>query len=224
MVDFQSRDTNRGLDDEDEDDAGATADAEIESDEAGEETPPEPDADRPLVDETADETAGDPDDPEGMGYAVVTVAAGRTLDEDEAGAAVVDALEAAGEAVATRELLAPSYDGIQTAIGALVGRTDVDAVVTVGGTGVEPTDVTVDAVGDLLDKYLPGFGELYRALAHEREGTAVVRTRATAGIIDDVPVFCLPGGPAGARQGTEDIVLEEAETLASQVHEPAEDE
>ncbi len=211
MVDFQSRDTRRGLGDDDEDEAEEATDTETEERDRESETSPGPDADRTGTDETAGEPAADR-----MEYAVVTVAAGRTLSEDDAGAAVVEALEGAGEVVATRDLLAPSYDGIQTAIGALVGRDDVDAIVTVGGTGVEPTDVTVDAVGDLLDKYLPGFGELYRALAHDREGTAVVRTRATAGIVDDVPVFCLPGDPAAARTGTEDIVLPEAEVLASQ--------
>lgn len=215
MVDFQSRDTRRGPDD-DEDETEEATDTETENRDQESETPSGPDVDR-----TADgETAGNSDGPGGMGYAVVTVAAGRTLEEDDAGGAVVDALEGAGEAVATRDLLAPSYDGIQTSIGALVGRDDVGVVVTVGGTGVEPTDVTVDAVGDLLDKHLPGFGELYRALARDRDGTAVVRTRATAGVVDDVPVFCLPGDPDGARLGTEDIVLPEAAELASQARDP----
>jgi len=219
MVDFQSRDTSRGLDDDDDDETEEATDTKTGERDRESETPSGPDADRTGTDETAGEPAADR-----IEYAVVTVAAGRTLSEDVAGAAVVEALEGADEVVATRELLAPSYDGIQTAVGALVGRDDVGAIVTVGGTGVEPDDVTVDAVGDLLDKSLPGFGELYRALAHDREGTAVVRTRATAGIVDDVPVFCLPGDPAAARQGTEDIVLAEAETLASQARDAAEEQ
>jgi molybdenum cofactor biosynthesis protein B len=149
-----------------------------------------------------------------VSYAVVTVTAERTLGDDTAGDAVVEAVEAAGGGVATRELLDPSYDGVQAAVDALVGRGDVDAVVTVGGTGVGPADVTVDAAGDLFGKRLPGFGEHLRALVREREGTAAVRTRTTAGMIDGVPVFCLPGDPTAVRRGVA-VVTGEAGALVA---------
>lgn len=112
------------------------------------------------------------------------------MDDDAAGDAVVDAIETAGESVSTREHLSRSYDSVQATLGTLVNRNDVDAVVTVGGTGVEPDDVTVDAATARFDKHLPGFGELFRVLSQETLGTATVRTRTTAGIIDGAPVFC----------------------------------
>jgi len=96
----------------------------------------------------------------------------------------------------------------------LVGRRDVGALVTVGGTGVEPDDVTVDALEPLFDKRLPGFGELFRILSHDHDGTAVVGTRATAGIIDAVPVFAVPGTVDGATRAVGEVVLPEAEGLA----------
>jgi len=206
MVDFQSRDTKRGFGDEEEDapDGEATADS-------GDAPEPErPDTDTDTEDGT-DAGAAD-----GVAYAVVTVASGRTLAEDAAGNGVVETIENGGDTVVTRELLAPSYDGIQTAVAGLVGRGDVDAVVTVGGTGVEPTDVTVDAVGDLFDKHLPGFGELFRVVSRDHVGTAAVRTRATAGVIDGVPAFCLPGDPAAARLGAEEVIVPEAGALVAQ--------
>jgi molybdenum cofactor biosynthesis protein B len=197
MVDFQSRDTRRRRDDADRARSDDGTDADRETD----------------VETDAGTAAGDDRRP--VAYAVVTVTGDRSLDEDDAGDAVVEAIEAAGSTVATRELLAPSYDGVQTALDALVGRRDVDAIVTVGGTGVEPDDVAVDAALDLFGKVLPGFGELFRALSRDDEGTAVVGTRTTAGVVDDVPVFCLPGDPAAARRGVEDIVVAEAADLVA---------
>lgn len=222
MVDFQSRDTKRGIDDAADD---STEESGTDStDEA--ETPSEETAtagDSTAADSTEgtrqSETVAEDYDQDAVTYAVVTVAADRTLSADPTGDAIVDAITHTDDAVVTRELLEPSYDGVQSALGSLTDRGDVDAVVTVGGTGVEPSDVTVDAAEDLFDKHLPGFGELFRVLSHEQDGTAIVRTRATAGVVDDVPVFCLPGDPTAARRGVEQIVLEEAEPLVQQASE-----
>ncbi len=195
MVDFQSRDRRT------DDDSGVTSgdDEETDSEEAT------------STDEPVEEYG-----PDTLPFAVVTVTSDRTMAEDTTGDIVVDAIETAGEAVATRDLVSPSYDGVQRTLGGLVDRADVEAVVTVGGTGVEPDDVTVDAADDLFEKELPGFGELFRVLSHEQEGTATIRTRTTAGIVDGVPVFCLPGDTVAARRGVEQLVLEEAETIVEE--------
>jgi molybdenum cofactor biosynthesis protein B len=215
MVDFQSRDTRRGHDSDAEE--GETEDPETAGEDDQEDTTEsetvDGGADTETVEAGSEETAG-------VAYAIVTVAAGRTLEEDDTGGTVIEALERAGDTVATREFIGPTYDGVQTTVGALVDRRDVDAVVTLGGTGVEPTDVTVDAIGGMLDKRLPGFGELFRALVYDHDGTAAVRTRATAGVVDGVPVFCLPGAPEAARLGVEEIVREEADELVASAREP----
>ncbi|MUV90529.1 molybdenum cofactor biosynthesis protein B, partial [Halapricum sp. CBA1109] len=135
-------------------------------------------------------------------------------EDDAAGDAIADALRANGDEVTTREIIRDGYDNVQSAVDALVGREDVDIVVTTGGTGVTPDDVTVDAVEPLFEKGLPGFGELFRRLSFEDIGTKVVGSRATAGIADGVPVFCLPGSEAAARLGTEEIITEQAGHLA----------
>lgn len=217
MVDFQSRDTSRGYgndeetEDSEEEDTGETE--QVEEATADEETTATVEAE-PADGESEDETTDF--GPETLPYAVVTVANEGTIEEDATGGAVVDAIEHAGDAVATRELVGSDYDNVQSTVGTLARRKDVAAIVTVGGTGVAPDDETVDAVEPLFDKQLPGFGELYRVLSHDFDGTAVVRTRATAGIIDGVPVFCLPADTAGARRGVEQIVIEEAEALAEE--------
>lgn len=164
------------------------------------------------------------DDLDPVAAAVLTISAERTLDDDPAGDAVVEELDAAGHEVVTRNLVRRDYDGVQSEVNALVRRDDVEAVVTTGGTGVEPADVTVEAVRPLFDKPMPGFGELFRSLCHERVGTRVVATRALAGIANGVPVFCLPGDEATARKGAGAIVGPELGPIARAAKPDAVDE
>ena len=149
-----------------------------------------------------------------LGVAVLTVSSSRSLDNDPAGDAIADIVEGAGHEVSMRELVRDEYDGVQDAINRFVDRDDTDCVISTGGTGVTPDDVTVEAVDPLFDKRLPGFGELFRTLSYEDIGAKVVGTRAVAGVADEVPVFCLPGSENAARLGTGDIIIEEAPHLA----------
>ena len=149
-----------------------------------------------------------------LGVAVLTVSSSRSLDNDPAGDAIADIVEGAGHEVSMRELVRDEYDGVQDAINRFVDRDDTDCVISTGGTGVTPDDVTVEAVDPLFDKQLPGFGELFRTLSYEDIGAKVVGNRAVAGVADGVPVFCLPGSENAARVGTGDIIIEEAPHLA----------
>lgn len=153
-------------------------------------------------------------DVESLGVAVAAVSSTRSLEDDPAGDAIASAFEVAGHEVVTRELLRDDYDGVQSAVSNFVRREDVDVVVTTGGTGVTPDDVTVEAAADLFEKELPGFGELFRRLSYDEIGTRVVGTRAVAGVVGGTPVFCLPGSENAARLGSEEIVVPEAPHLA----------
>lgn len=194
MVDFQSREPRTRTDEDDSDSEPA-------------ETESEP------TDEQTDEAASEAETDEQVAYAVVTVTAERSIGEDTQGDTVVEVLEESGATVVTRDLIQPSYDGIQSTLTTLAERRDVDAVITIGGTGVEPDDVTIDALDRLFEKRLPGFGELLRRLAYDQHGTAVVGTRSTAGVIDGAPVFAVPGTIDGAILATEDIIIPEAPAL-----------
>lgn len=196
MVDFQSRDTRRGIGDDDSD-----ADAEA---------PEEPEREDATSRDGTDEGDGSAQ----AGFAVVSVGTERSIDQDPAGDAVVEEIDRLGGRVVTRQVIESRYDGVQSTLQSLVDRRDVRAVVTAGGTGVEPDDVTVEAVEPMLDKHLPGFGELLRLLCHEMEGSAVIRTRATAGIVDRVPIFCLPGEADLSRRAASELVVPEAGELA----------
>jgi molybdenum cofactor biosynthesis protein B len=148
-----------------------------------------------------------------LGVAVLTVSSSRGVGEDAAGDVVVERVEAAGHTVVVRELVNDDFDTVQDTIDRFANRSDVECVVTTGGTGVTPDDVTVEAVRPLFEKRLPGFGELFRSLSREEIGTRVVGTRATAGVADGTVVFCLPGSENAVELGTESIVVEEAPHL-----------
>jgi molybdenum cofactor biosynthesis protein B len=212
MVDFQSRDTRRSLDGDDEDDEENAGDDAAATD--------APDADEHDGEGHDDEHGHDDDhdhhehDPESLGVGIVTVSSSRTREDDPAGDTIEAALADAGHEIAVRDVIRDDHDGVQNTVDAIVGRSDVDAVVTTGGTGVTPDDVTIEAVSPLFDKELPGFGELFRLLSYDEIGTKVVATRATAGVVDDAVVFCLPGSENAARLGTEEIIVEQAPHLA----------
>ncbi|MFB6093925.1 MAG: molybdenum cofactor biosynthesis protein B [Halanaeroarchaeum sp.] len=206
MVDFQSRDTTYGEPTDEE--------ARDESPDEGERETGADEGDR------HDDGRGDDTDHQGhdhhahdrsdLGVGILTVSTTRSLDSDPSGDAIAAAVEAAGHRVVTRELVGDSRDGVEAIVNRLVARDDVDLVITTGGTGVSPDDVTVEAIRPLLEKELPGFGEVFRRLSSESIGTRVVGTRTIAGIADGVPIFALPGSEDAVTLGTEEIVLPEA--------------
>ena len=157
-----------------------------------------------------------------LSAAILTVSTSRTLDEDPAGDAIAAAFEAADHAVAAREVVADDVDALQSTVDRLTDRNDVDVVVTTGGTGVTPDDVTIEAVSARFDKELPGFGELFRRRSEDEIGTRVVGTRATAGIVGGVPTFCLPGSENAARLGSEELIVPEAPHLTGLATRPEE--
>ncbi|CDK38934.1 molybdenum cofactor biosynthesis protein B [Halorubrum sp. AJ67] len=148
-------------------------------------------------------------DVDSVAVAVVTVSSSRSADEDPAGDYVAAAFEEAGHEVAVRELIPDDYDSVQGTVDRLARRKDTDAVVTTGGTGVTPDDVTPEAVRGLLAKRLPGFGELFRRLSYEEIGTRTIGSRATAGVVSATPVFCLPGSESAVRLGVDEVILPE---------------
>ncbi|WP_136717248.1 MogA/MoaB family molybdenum cofactor biosynthesis protein [Halorientalis salina] len=209
MVDFQSRDSRYTDDDaaDEEDEDADPPDDDPGGDDHGDHAEHDQHADHTDHDHHAHDKAD-------LGVGIVTVSSTRTREDDPSGDAIQAAVENAGHEIAVRDVVRDNYDGIQNAVDALVSRSDVDLVLTTGGTGVTPDDVTVEASEPLFDKELPGFGELLRLLSYEKVGTKAICTRATAGIADGVPVFCLPGSEDAATLGVEEIILPEAAHLA----------
>ena len=149
--------------------------------------------------------------------AVVTASDSRTPDTDQGGALVRALAEAAGFSIAGSLLLREDPLVVREKVAALIAGGTVDAVLITGGTGVSGRDGTVEAVTPLLEKTLPGFGELFRMLSFAEIGAAAWLSRAFAGTAGKVAVFAMPGSPAGVRLAMERLIVPELPHLVGQL-------
>jgi molybdenum cofactor biosynthesis protein B len=148
--------------------------------------------------------------------AVITVSDTRTPDTDTGGQCAADLLAGAGHPVPLREIVKDDASAIAAAVRRALARDDLRALVLTGGTGVAPRDVTPDAVAPLLERELPGFGELFRALSYQEVGSAALLSRALAGVAAGKPVFVLPGSRPSVRLALEKLILPELGHLAAE--------
>ncbi len=147
--------------------------------------------------------------PKAVACAVLVISDSRTEATDESGKYIIEKLKEAGHEVLDYALLKNDAGAIKAKIESLANREDVQVVVTSGGTGASRRDVTVETVTPLLDKVLPGFGELFRMLSYEEIGTAGMMSRAVAGAKNGKIVICIPGSLGAAKTATEKIILPE---------------
>jgi len=147
---------------------------------------------------------------------VVTVSDTRTLETDSGGALAAELLAGAGHPLVRREIVKDEPAAIADAVRRGLAEDGVGALILTGGTGVAPRDVTPDAVEPLLERVIPGFGEIFRALSYEEIGSAALLSRALAGIAAGRVVFVLPGSQGAVRLGLEKLVLPELGHLAAE--------
>ncbi|MCC7051669.1 MAG: MogA/MoaB family molybdenum cofactor biosynthesis protein [Gemmatimonadaceae bacterium] len=146
--------------------------------------------------------------------AVTVVSDRRTIDTDESGPLARRLLEQAGHTVAAFALIPNDEQGTRTHVSGLVGRDDVDVVLLCGGTGLGTKDRTIEAIRPLLEKELPGFGELFRLISYQEQiGTAAILTRATAGSADGTLIVSLPGSTAAVELALTKVLLPELQHL-----------
>ena len=148
-----------------------------------------------------------------MRCAVLTISDTRTLDTDTGGGTVVALLEAHGHQVVSRGLVQDDPSAVQRWVQTQRARDDVDAILTTGGTGVAPRDHTHEAIMTMLDKPIPGFGELFRMLSYQEIGPAAMLSRACAGVSQCRVVIALPGSVNAVRLAMEKLVLPELSHL-----------
>jgi molybdenum cofactor biosynthesis protein B len=142
--------------------------------------------------------------------AVVTVTDSRTVETDESGALIKQLIGGAGFALADYTLLPNNEARVRGHVRGLVARADVDAVLVTGGTGLGSKDRTVEAVRELLDKELPGFGEIFRVLSFQEQiGAAAILSRAVAGSANGKFVVSMPGSKAAVELAMTRIILPE---------------
>jgi molybdenum cofactor biosynthesis protein B len=96
---------------------------------------------------------------------------------------------------------------------------DTDFIVATGGTGLTKDDVTIEVVAPLIEKEMPGFGEILRLRSYERIGSAAILTRALAGKIGDKAIFCLPGSPGAVELALREIIVPEIAHIMRHIRE-----
>jgi len=140
---------------------------------------------------------------------VITVSDTRDVKSDRSGQRAIDLLVAAGHEVRAREIVADERAAIADLVRAGVANPEIDAIVLTGGTGIAPRDVTFETIEEILDKPLPGFGELFRSLSYAEIGSAAMLSRATGGVIGRTVVFALPGSTKAVELGVERLIAPE---------------
>jgi molybdenum cofactor biosynthesis protein B len=129
--------------------------------------------------------------------------------EDVSGDLIETFLTQAGNKVAMRDLIPDDSDLITKSLKQALSSPVVDAMIFVGGTGIAPSDVTIETISPLLEKVLPGFGEIFRRLSFDEIGSAAIMSRALAGVAKGKAIFCLPGSPNATRLCMKELILPE---------------
>ncbi|PJK29404.1 molybdenum cofactor biosynthesis protein B [Minwuia thermotolerans] len=141
-----------------------------------------------------------------VNIAVLTVSDTRTPETDRSGDVLVERLEAAGHRLAARLIVVDERAAIAERLRAWADDEGVDVVIATGGTGVTGRDVTPEALSDVCEKEIAGFGELFRMLSYEKIGTSTIQSRCAAGVARGTYIFALPGSPGACRDGW-DMIL-----------------
>jgi molybdenum cofactor biosynthesis protein B len=138
--------------------------------------------------------------------AVLTVSDTRDLASDRSGGTLVERLRAAGHTLADRRIVTDDVEAIRGTVRAWIADSEVDAVLTTGGTGFTGRDVTPEALEPLFEKRMEGFSTIFHMISHEKIGASTIQSRATAGVAGATYIFCLPGSPGACRDAWDGIL------------------
>lgn len=147
--------------------------------------------------------------PRSVRCAGCTISDSKTVETDTSGQVLRELLTSAGHEVVAYQIVRDEPSQVQGFIHAACADPAVQAVVFTGGTGITSRDRTFEAIEALLEKRLPGFGELFRMLSFQEIGPAAMLSRAQAGVRAGRLIFSLPGSPAACRLALERLILPE---------------
>lgn len=139
--------------------------------------------------------------------------------DDPSGDLIVELLKDEGHKVLFKEIISDDTKQIQNAAARALKDMTLDACVFCGGTGITPTDVTIETITPLLEKTLPGFGEIFRRLSYDKVGSAAVMSRTLAGVSKGKAFFCIPGSPNAVRLSVETLILTETPHIVKHARE-----
>ncbi|HBL11261.1 MAG TPA: molybdenum cofactor biosynthesis protein [Cyanobacteria bacterium UBA11162] len=155
--------------------------------------------------------------PRRVNCAVITVSDTRSHETDRSGQLIQELLLEAGHGVVVYQIIKDEPTQIQDYLKALGEHSDLDALIFNGGTGIAPRDTTYDALERLLEKTLPGFGEVFRFLSYQEIGSRAIASRAIAGVYQSKLVFSIPGSTGAVKLAMQQLILPELIHLITQL-------
>lgn len=138
--------------------------------------------------------------------AVLSVSDTRDEQDDTSGDILAERLLAAGHELAGRAIVPDDVTAIRERVRDWIGSGAVDVILTTGGTGLTGRDVTPEALEPLFDKRIEGFSAVFHLVSYQSVGLSTLQSRATAGLIDGVFVFCLPGSNGAVKDGWDKVI------------------
>ena len=141
-----------------------------------------------------------------LNLVILTVSDTRTPETDRSGDTLQQLAEGDGHRVIVRKILPDEQAQLVAALRGWIADPDIDAVIATGGTGLTGRDLTPEAFQEVLEKQIPGFGEIFRWLSYQKIGTATLHSRALAGLSAGTLLFALPGSTGGCRDAWEGIL------------------
>ncbi|MEM2440033.1 MAG: molybdenum cofactor biosynthesis protein B [Candidatus Bathyarchaeia archaeon] len=164
--------------------------------------------------------------PKKLGFSIVVVSTSRYNQlkrgkkiSDESGDLIEKLVKDCGYSVVFRKIIPDDKEAIAEEVKKVLESASVDVAIFCGGTGITPTDMTIETVSPFMEKILPGFGELFRLLSYERIGSAAILSRAFAGAAKGKAFFCIPGSTDAVRLCLEKLILPEAAHIVKHARE-----
>ncbi len=141
-----------------------------------------------------------------VNIALLTVTDTRNFDNDKSGAILVKKIEEANHNLLDRKICKDNKDDIIVILKQWISQNDIDVVITTGGTGLTGRDITPEALEEIADKHIVGFGELFRNISLKSVGTSAIQSRACAVLANGKYIFALPGSSGGVTDAWEEIL------------------
>ena len=141
-----------------------------------------------------------------VNIALLTVTDTRTFDNDKSGAILVKKIEEANHNLIERKICKDNKEDIVLILKEWIEKDDIDVVITTGGTGLTGRDITPEAIDEIADKKIPGFGEVFRNISLKTVGTSAIQSRACAVLANGKYVFALPGSSGGVTDAWDGIL------------------
>mgnify|MGYP005998974797 CR=1 FL=1 len=141
-----------------------------------------------------------------VNIALLTVTDTRTFDNDKSGAILVDKINEANHNLIDRKICKDNKDEIVKILKVWINSKEIDVIITTGGTGLTGRDITPEAIEQITDKQIPGFGEIFRNISLKTVGTSAIQSRACAVLANGKYIFALPGSSGGVTDAWDGIL------------------